>query len=110
MGHLHGLYFSEWLNKKGYSPQLLKKYKLQDGLSHLQLVLCIIQGVELRAIPSLAIYNEQLDQQFRIAAHSALDLAGFNHYVPMGKPLLMVAHQNQRVPAWMKLDVFDRTF
>lgn len=26
-----------------------------------------------------------------MAAHSALELFGFNNYVPMGKPLLLVA-------------------
>ena len=34
---------------------------------------------------------------------------GFNHYVPMGKPLLMVEHGKQNVPEWMRSDVFDRT-
>ena len=46
----------------------------------------------------------------RIAAHSALELWGFNHYVPMGKPLLMVATANDKMPQWLKYDVFDREF
>ena len=32
----------------------------------------------------------------------------FQHYVPMGKPLLMVAHGKQRIPEWIRTDVFDR--
>ena len=32
----------------------------------------------------------------------ALELAGFNHYVPMGKPVLMIGHPKQdKVPDWM---------
>lgn len=43
-----------------------------------------------------------------MAAHSALDLFGFNHYVPMGKPLLMVAYHNSNIPEWMTSDSFDK--
>lgn len=62
------------------------------------------------AFGALQSYNEQLGKHFRIAAHSALELWGYNHYVPMGKPLLMVTAENARVPLWMKQDVFDREF
>lgn len=65
-------------------------------------------GDRLSAYTALSCYNMQLGKKFRVAAHSALELFGFNHYVPMGKPMLMVAHDKQRVPEWMRLDVFDR--
>ena len=45
----------------------------------------------------------------RIAAHSALELFGFNHYVPMGKPVLIVASSESNIPEWMLSDVFDKT-
>lgn len=60
------------------------------------------------AYAALSCYNRQLGKTFRVAAHSALELFGFNHYVPMGKPLLMVAHGKQRIPEWIRTDVFDR--
>lgn len=44
-----------------------------------------------------------------MAAHSALELFGFNHYVPMGKPILMVAYSGTSIPKWMIADYFDRT-
>ena len=45
-----------------------------------------------------------------MAAHSALEFSGFNHYVPMGKPLLMVGHpKHESVPSWMMMDVFDHS-
>ncbi|MGYP000035436735 len=65
-------------------------------------------GDSLSAYAALSCYNRQLGKTFRVAAHSALELFGFNHYVPMGKPLLMVAHGKQRVPEWIRHDVFDR--
>ena len=46
----------------------------------------------------------------RVAAMSALEYTGFNHYVPMGKPVLMVATPTFKTPLWMQNDVYDATF
>lgn len=105
----NGLYFSEWLKKQGYSDQLLNKYRKSAWLTSLSKGVMYRTGSMLSAYAALSCYNGQLDKTFRIAAHSALEIAGFNHYVPMGKPVLMVAHPKQIVPDWMKSDKFDRT-
>lgn len=105
-----GLFFSEWLKKNGYSDQLVKRYRESGWLEMLSKGVMYRTGDKLSAYAALSCYNRQLDKRFRVAAHSALELFGFNHYVPMGKPLLMVAHDNMRVPDWMRKDAFDRTF
>ena len=46
----------------------------------------------------------------RIAAMFALEYIGFNHYVPMEKPILRVALTNNKIPFGMKSDIFDMTF
>ncbi len=103
-----GLLFSEWLKKNGYSDQLIKRYRESGWLEMLSKGVMYRSGDSLSAYAALSCYNEQLGKRFRVAAHSALELFGFNHYVPMGKPLLMVEHGKHRVPAWMRNDVFDR--
>lgn len=103
-----GLLFSEWLKKNGYSDQLIKRYRESGWLTMLSKGVMYRTKDTLSAYASLSCYNRQLGKEFRIAAHSALELFGFNHYVPMGKPLLMVAHDKQSVPEWMRCDVFDR--
>ena len=45
-----------------------------------------------------------------MAAMSALEYMGFNHYVPIGKPVLMVAAPTSKTPLWMLSDVYDATF
>ena len=35
LGQKNGLYFSKWLSKQGYSPQLLKRYRSSGWLSAL---------------------------------------------------------------------------
>ena len=103
-----GLLFSEWLKRNGYSDQLIKRYRESGWLEMLSKGVMYRTGDSLSAYAALSCYNRQLGKRIRVAAHSALELFGFNHYVPMGKPLLMVAHSKQRVPEWMRNDVFDR--
>lgn len=103
-----GLYFSAWLKENGYSDQLLKKYRDSGWLTVLSRGVMFRTGDKLRSFAILNSYNSQLRKNFHIAAHSALEFAGFNHYVPMGKPLLMLSHPKEEpVPLWMKEGEFD---
>ena len=67
-------------------------------------------GSSLSAFGALASYNQQVEKDLRIAAHSALELWGFNHYVPMGKPILIVGIDKKTAPQWMQSELFDREF
>ena len=109
MGTKNGLYFSEWLKKNGYSDQLISKYRQSGWLTSLAKGVVYRTGDKLSAYAALSCYNNQLNRQLRVAAHSALELFGFNHYVPMGKPVLMVAYSGISIPKWMNADYFDRT-
>lgn len=102
-----GLYFSAWLKKKGYSNQLLRQYRLSGWLSMLDNGVMYRNNDTLSAYAALTCYNSQCNQHFRIAAHSALELFGYNHYVPMGKPILMVTNPKQAAPKWFTSDRFD---
>jgi hypothetical protein len=104
----NGLYFSAWLKGNGYSDQLLKKYRDSGWLTALTKGVMFRTGDKLRSFPVLESYNGQLKKNFHIASHSALEFSGFNHYVPMGKSLLMVGHPKQEpVPSWMLKEDFD---
>ena len=106
-----GLIFSSWLKSKGYSDQLQKQYRDSGWLVSLSQGVMYRAGSTLSAYSALASCNLQTGSTHRIAAHSALEYAGFNHYVPMGKPSLAVAlNPAKRRPAWMEKDAFDMTF
>jgi hypothetical protein len=106
-----GLLFSGWLKSCGYSDQLQKRYRDTGWLSALSKGVMYRAGADLSAYQSLSSYNEQLDVKARIAAMSALEYAGYNHYVPMGKPVLMVALPfGVKQPIWMESDAFDMSF
>lgn len=106
--YLGKLYFASWLKNNGYSDQLLKQYRTSGWLSSLSYGVMHRTGGKLYALPAIASYNEQMGKSFYIGAHSALELSGFNHFVPMGKPLLIVGHPKlQLVPHWLKEADFD---
>ena len=100
-GQKNGLLFASWLIEQGYSKQLLSRYRSSGWLSALCKGVMYRTGDRLSAFGALQSFNEQLGKSFHIAAHSALELWGFNHYVPMGKPLLMVSTAGGKMPQWM---------
>ena len=109
LGKKNGLFFSDWLRKNGYSDQLIRKYRQSGWLATLDKGVMYRTGDSLSSFAALSCYNEQLNKKVRVAAHSALELFGFNHYVPMGKPLLVVAYHTN-IPIWMSCDSFDKNF
>jgi len=101
-----GLFFSSWLNKNGYSAQLMQQYRKSGWFSSLSKGVLYRSGDKLSAYAALSGLKVQLNKSFYVGAHSALELFGFNHYVPMGKPILMIGHsKGDKVPIWMtKID------
>lgn len=102
-----GLFFSEWLSKMGYSAQLAKRYKECGWLESLSHGVMFRRHEKLSALAAMHSYNMQTGKTVRIAAHSALELNGFSHYVPMGKPKLMVSFDPLKPKEWIKSDKFD---
>ncbi len=102
-----GLFFSEWLSKMGYSAQLLKRYKDSGWLESLANGVFFRRNEQLSALAAIHSYTMQTGKSVRIGAHSALELHGFSHYVPMGKPKLMVSFDPLKTKEWIKTDKFD---
>ena len=97
-----GLLFSSWLNKNGYSAQLIQQYRRSGWFSMLTRGVMYRTGDELFSYAAISSYNTQLNKKFYVGAHSALELSGFNHYVPMGKPVLMIGYPIQEnIPNWL---------
>ena len=103
-----GLFFSSWLKKNGYSDQLMQQYRKSGWFSMLSKGVMYRMGDRLSSYVAITSYITQMNKTFYVGAHSALELSGFNHYVPMGKPVLMIGHtQHDKVPKWMTDTDFD---
>lgn len=105
-----GLMFSDWLSANGYSAQLVKRYRESGWLDMLSPGVAYRKNDRLSAFAAVSSFNSQMKRSLRVAAASALELLGFSHYLPMGKPQLVVALDNSTVPNWMRQDVFDMDF
>jgi hypothetical protein len=97
-----GLFFSTWLKKNGYSAQLMQQYRKSEWFSSLSKGVFYRTGDTLSAYGALSSFNNQLNKKFYVGAHSALELFGYNHYVPMGNPVLTIGHlKEDKVPKWL---------
>lgn len=104
-----GLFFSSYLKEKGYSDQLLEKYRSSGWLVPLAKGVMYRPSNKLSAVKGVASYYQQVCKSCRIAAHSALETYGYNHFVPMGKPVLMLTGVGVSKPKWMDSSLFDMT-
>jgi hypothetical protein len=51
---------------------------------------------------ALSCLNKQTDKHFYIAALSALELSGYSHYVPMGRPRMVISRPKEEwFPTWL---------
>lgn len=105
----HGLYFSSWLTANGWSNQLVKSYCENGWLERLCRGVYFRKGDNLQAYAAMSCNLTQVGKNLHIAAHSALELHRYMHYVPMGKPRLMVALHGNYEAQWLKMDIFDFT-
>ncbi len=109
--HPGGLLFSSWLKKNGYSDQLMQQYRKSGWFSALSKGVMYRTEDKPTSFAAISSYNNQVNKGFYVGAHSALELSGFNHYVPMGKPVLIIGHsQEDEVPDWMKKYDFEYEF
>lgn len=102
-----GLLFSNGLKERGYSDQLMKQYRKSGWLTSLSKGVMYRSGDSLSALAAIASCQVQTGKPYRVAAHSALELSGYYHFVPMGKPQLMIASNEPRTPLWAKSELFD---
>ncbi len=106
-GTYGGLFFSEWLDRMGYSAQLIKRYRESGWLESLTSGVMFRKSEKLSALAAVHSFNRQTEKKVRIAAHSALELHGFSHYIPMGKPKLIVSFDPFKPGKWVKSGKFD---
>lgn len=103
------LLFSQWLREQGYSSQLIQKYVQNGWLKSLcRGVFCRANKQIINTHNAIASYYAQVGNDIHIAAHAALEVYGYMHYVPMGKPRVMVAVEGKYIPVWLQQDIYDR--
>ena len=69
-----------------------------------------MQGVAPTLMGTISSYNTQLDKHCIVGAYTALELRGYAHYLPMGKPkVYLFTDKNNKLPSWIVKGDWDMT-
>ncbi len=97
------LFFSSWMKENGISYELQRRYRDSDWLKPIGAGVMIRTGENPTINGALSSLNKQTGKHFYIGGLSALELAGYTHYIPMGRQVIYVGYpKDEWIPAWLK--------
>ena len=97
------LFFSSWMKENGISYELQRRYRDSEWLTPLGAGVMVRTGENPSIYGALSSLNIQTGKHFYVGGLSALGLAGYTHYVPMGRPVVYVGYpKGEWVPAWLR--------
>lgn len=107
---LDGLLFGNWMARQGISKQEQADYVQSGWLERIARGVYKIAGSHPTLYSAISCYNTQLNKQCIVGARSALELRGYMHYVPMGKPVAFLFTDNDhKLPEWLLQNEWDMT-
>ncbi len=96
-----GLFLSSWMYENGISRELQRHYKSSQWLTPIGTGVMVRTGETPTLSGALASLNGQDNKHFIIGAMSALEMAGYSHYLPMGKrTIVLFSPKEERLPGW----------
>lgn len=102
--------FGNWLTEQGLDSKGQHQYMKSGWLERLSKGVYVLEGVNPTLYAAVSSYNTQLGKQCEIGAYTALELRGYSHYVPMGKPRAYLFTDNKtKLPKWMLDREWDMT-
>ena len=107
---LDGLLFANWLTRQGLDSKQQHEYLQSGWLERIARGVYKIAGSHPTLYSAISCYNTQLGKQCVVGARSALELRGYMHYVPMGKPVAFLFTDNDhKLPEWLLQSTWDMT-
>jgi hypothetical protein len=96
------LFFSSWAYENGISYELQRRYRDSRWLMPIATGVMIRTSEKPTLYSALSCLNNQTNKHFYIGALSALELAGYAHYVPMGRQRVVVyCPRGEWFPSWL---------
>lgn len=97
------LFFSSWMKVNGISYELQRRYRDSGWLTPFGAGVMARYGEKPTLYGAISSLNKQTGKHFYFGGLSALELAGYSHYVPMGRQVVYVGYpKSEWVPAWLK--------
>jgi len=104
------LLFSSWLSSQGINVREQHSYAQTGWLDKVAYGVFKVAGADVSLLSAISAYNNQLGKKCLIGAETALELRGYSHYVPMGKPLtFLFTDKSQKMPIWFLQYDWDRS-
>ena len=106
----HGVMNAAWLASQGISRTEQGNYVKSGWLERMATGIYRFKNDPPKLFGALASYGTLMGGQYRIGAHTALELHGFTHYLPFGKPMTFVFTPiDHRLPKWMTNYEWEQT-
>jgi len=106
----HGIMNAAWLARQGISRTEQGNYVKSGWLERIATGIYHFKNDTPTLIGTLASYGTLMGGQYRIGAHTALELHGFTHYLSLGKPMTVVfTSKAHRLPKWMINHEWEQT-
>jgi len=79
------LFFSSWMKENGISYELQRRYRDSEWLTPVGTGVMARAGEKPTIYGAISSLNKQTGKHFYVGGLSALELAGYSHFVPMGR-------------------------
>ena len=104
------LLFGSWLTAKGVTGKEQWSYVQSGWMERVSHGVYKVAGANVSLWGAISAYNTQLGKRCIVGAETALELRGYTHYVPMGKPLAFIyTAPHHEMPSWFLEHEWDRT-
>lgn len=102
--------FGSWLSSRGLDARGQYAYMKSGWLDRISKGVYKIHGTEPGLLAAVSSYNTQLGRRCIVGAYTALELRGYSHYLPMGKPkAYLFTDKGNKLPSWLLTEEWDRT-
>lgn len=102
--------FGEWLTRQGLDTKGQYAYMKSGWLSRISKGVYVLNGTTPKLLHAISAYNNQLSKQCIVGAYTALELRGYSHYLPMGKPqAYLFTGRAHKLPSWILSRDWDMT-
>ena len=94
--------FGAWLSEHGLDARSQYSYMKSGWLDRISKGVYRMQGVTPTLMGIISSYNTQLGKHCIVGAFTALQLRGYAHYLPMGKPkAYLFTDRKNKLPSWI---------
>jgi len=94
--------FSSWLSAQGLDTRSQHAYMKRGWLDHVSKGVYKVHGTTPQLLAIISAYNTQQGKSCIVGAYTALDLRGYSHYLPMGKPTAyLFTDKENKLPTWL---------